>query len=86
MTHRGGILLKRTLPAIGNGKGAAAALSALPLFSVPELNRIRKERGQLLHKLLHQRLDVRSRIRIEQKVAILTAKILRLETEASIER
>jgi hypothetical protein len=79
MTHRGGILVKRTLPANGNGKPAATSPAVLPLFSIPELATLQQERGSLLRKLTHQRLDVRSRIRIEQKVAILTARILRLE-------
>lgn len=78
MTLRGGILVKRTLPANGNATSAAAPAS-LPLFERPELELLVNERASLLRKLTHQRLDVRSRIRIEQKVTMLTAKIIRLE-------
>ena len=75
MTMRGGKHVRKAL--LAHGKPVAAI--SLPLFDRPELESLRKERAELLHKLTHQRLDVRSRIRIEQKVSILTAKMMRLE-------
>lgn len=74
MTSRGDII-KRTASASAGAGGVAA----LPLFVFEQLDQVRRERDELRHKITHQRLDVRSRIRIEQKLALLTAKILRLE-------
>jgi hypothetical protein len=81
MTDRGGILIKRTLSRVDGGKDAAASPVALPLFGVPELEEARKEREELRHKLMHQRLEAHSRIRIEQKLKLLVAKIIRLELQ-----
>lgn len=77
MTNRGGNPVKRTMPH-GIGKVAAAA-TALPLFDLPELEQAKDERRHLMHKLTHQRLDARSRIRTEQKLNLIVAKIMRLE-------
>jgi uncharacterized small protein (DUF1192 family) len=75
MTRARDTITKRTAPH-GAGDGVA-----LPLFAFEQLDQVRRERDELRHKIAHQRLDVRSRIRTEQKVALLTAKILRLEMQ-----
>jgi len=79
MTSRGITLVKRTLSRVDSGKGGAA--SELPLFSVPELDEARKLRTELMHKLAHTAMDARSRIRTEQKLALIVAKIMRLEMQ-----
>ena len=81
MTHRGGNLVKRTMPAHGIGNVAAASPGLLPLFGIPELEEARRERLNLMHKLAHQRLEARTRIRIEQRLNLLVAKIMRLEMQ-----
>ena len=78
MTNRGGNHAKRTMPH-GIGKVAVAAPAALPLFDVQDLERARVERQELMRKLAHQRLDAHSRIRIQQKLNLIVAKIIRLE-------
>jgi hypothetical protein len=75
MTRARGDITKRTAPL------GAGGVAALPLFIFEQLDAVRRERDELLHMIAHRRLDVRSRIRIEQKLALLTAKILRLEMQ-----
>ena len=53
----------------------------LPLFDRHELTALRHEREELLRKLRRGGMDVRSRIRTEQKAAIATAEIMKLEME-----
>lgn len=78
MTNRGGNQARRTMPH-GIGKVAVAAPAALPLFDLQDLEKARQERKALMHKLAHQRLDAHSRIRIQQKLNLIVAKIMRLE-------
>ena len=81
MTHRGGSLVKRTMPTPGIGRVAVACPPLLPLFEVPELDAARTERARLISKLARGGVDARSRIRTEQKLNQIVAKILRLEMQ-----
>ncbi len=59
---------------------------ALPLFERSELDAVRAEREELLKKLQKGGRDAHSRIRMEQKVHLLTAKQVRLESQLGIGR
>ena len=53
---------------------------SLPLFVSTEITAVRKQREALLRRLQTVRMDVRSRIRTEQRLSLLTAKQMQLET------
>jgi hypothetical protein len=53
----------------------------LPLFDRYDIAALRHEREELLRKLRRGGMDVRSRIRTEQKAAIATAELIKLEME-----
>lgn len=57
---------------------------ALPLFDRMELDRIRRERMELQRKLKRGGSDARSRIRREQRLAILTARQVEIEARLGI--
>ena len=52
----------------------------LPLFVSTEIAAIKKQREALLRRLQKVRMDARSRIRTEQRLNLLTAKLVQLET------
>ncbi|OJF91717.1 hypothetical protein AX761_21950 [Rhizobium sp. 58] len=52
---------------------------ALPLFLRTELDAVKAKREELLKRLQKVRMDAHSRIRTQQKVALLTAEQMRLE-------
>lgn len=54
-------------------------MKSLPLFDTSRLAVIKAEREALLKRLQRVRLDAHSRIRIQQKVSLLTAEQVRLE-------
>ncbi|WP_085025573.1 hypothetical protein [Ensifer aridi] len=54
-------------------------MAGLPLFDTSRLAAIKADREALLRRLRSVRMDVHSRIRIQQKVALLTAEQMRLE-------
>lgn len=54
-------------------------MKSLPLFDTSRLAVIKAEREALLKRLQRVRMDVHSRIRVQQKVALLTAEQVRLE-------
>ena len=54
----------------------------LPLFVSTEITAIKKQREALLRRLKKVHMDARSRIRTEQRLSLLTAKLVQLETEA----
>lgn len=53
----------------------------LPLFIRTELDAVQKKREALLKRLQKVRMDSHSRIRTQQKVALLTAEQMRLEAQ-----
>lgn len=53
----------------------------LPLFVRTELAAVQRQREELLKRLRKVRMDAHSRIRTEQKLALLTAKQMRLEAQ-----
>lgn len=61
-------------------------IAALPLFERSELDAVRAEREELLMKLHKGGRDAHSRIRMEQKVRLLTAKQIRLEQSLGLWR
>lgn len=57
---------------------------ALPLFDRMELDRIRRERVELQRMLKRGGIEARSRIRREQRLAVLTAKQVEIEARLGI--
>lgn len=53
----------------------------LPLFVHEDLERARQERAELMAMLRRHGIEVHSRIRTEQKLKLIVAKIIRLEQE-----
>jgi hypothetical protein len=53
--------------------------ASLPLFDSTELAAVKAKREALLRRLQTVRMDAHSRIRTQQKVALLTAEQMRLE-------
>lgn len=58
--------------------------TSLPLFDRMELDRIRRERVELQRMLKRGGIDARSRIRREQRLAVLTAKQVEIEARLGI--
>lgn len=56
----------------------------LPLFDRSELRAIRAEREQLVRKLERGGCDAHSRIRREQRLALLTARQIQIEARLGI--
>lgn len=54
-------------------------MKSLPLFDTSQLATIKTEREAALKRLQKVRMDAHSRIRLQQKVALLTAEQVRLE-------
>ncbi len=54
-------------------------MRSLPLFDTSKLAAIKADREALLKRLRTVRMDTHSRIRTQQKVALLTAEQVRLE-------
>ncbi|MFD1330239.1 hypothetical protein [Mycoplana ramosa] len=61
-------------------------MASLPLFDRSELDAVRAEREDLLKKLQKGGRDAHSRIRMELKVSLLTARQVRLESKLGIGR
>ncbi|MFN3319958.1 MAG: hypothetical protein ACK43M_14510 [Allorhizobium sp.] len=57
---------------------------SLPLFDRMELDRIRRERVELQRMLKRGGFDARSRIRREQRLAMLTARQVEIEQRLGI--
>lgn len=57
---------------------------ALPLFDRMELDRIRRARAELQRMLKRGGIEARSRIRREQRLAVLTAKQVEIEARLGI--
>ncbi|MBC7313610.1 MAG: hypothetical protein H5U11_14045 [Rhizobium sp.] len=56
----------------------------LPLFEHPELRAIKAEREQLVRKLERGGCDAHSRIRREQRLALLTARQIQIEARLGL--
>ncbi|APO76087.1 hypothetical protein AM571_CH03293 [Rhizobium etli 8C-3] len=59
---------------------------ALPLFETSELKQLRSECEDLVKKLQRGGRDARSRIRMEQKLALARAKQIKLELQLGLGR
>lgn len=61
-------------------------MTSLPLFDFRELKAVQSAREALLKRLRHGGIEAHSRIRMEHKLAMLTARQIRLELELGAER
>ncbi|GLR51252.1 hypothetical protein GCM10007923_24600 [Shinella yambaruensis] len=58
----------------------------LPLFEVETLNAIREEREDLLKRLQRGGVDAHTRIKREERLKVLTARQIEIETALSLGR
>jgi hypothetical protein len=56
-------------------------MTALPLFDRYELEALRHEREELLKRLRKGGMDRYSRIRMQRKVTLITAELMKLELQ-----
>ena len=56
-------------------------MKALPLFDHRELKAVQRAREELLKRLRRGGIEAHSRIRMEHKLAMLTARQIRLESQ-----
>lgn len=61
-------------------------MTALPLFDFKVLKTIQKEREELSRRLRRGGIEAHSRIRMQHKLAMLTAKQVRLESQLGLGR
>lgn len=59
-------------------------MTALPLFDFKDLKALQREREELSRKLRRGGIEAHSRIRMQQKLNVLTARQVRLESQLGL--